>query len=172
MPNSPCSLPPPYWTVSPTTVSAGASIISRRPTAVLDRLHLITSVMNALDAVSLPKGYSDAEAISAAPRSATDWRPDAGIHPRWEHYLRDIGPACLRGVPIRDPISRRIVGFWISRAGPGSMIRAVAWPRRRPPDRGRMRALASSERDGDTRGYWSQARRFQLGVLAMGGNVC
>jgi signal transduction histidine kinase len=141
---------------------------------VLERLASDSSVMNALDAVSLAPGYSYAEEFVGTNGIGTALETGRPAFIRGgEHYLGTLGRLACAGVPIRDPISRRIVGLldltcWAGQSDPLQFALAKTAASQIED---RMRALAHESETALLERYLEQARRFPLGVLAIGGDV-
>ena len=91
----------------------------------------------------------------------------------YEHYVGTLTRLSCAGAPIRDPISRRIVGVldltcWAGKSDPVQFALAKTAANQIED---RMRALAHESETALLEAYLEQARRFPLGVLAIGGDV-
>jgi signal transduction histidine kinase len=141
---------------------------------VLQRLASDPSMMNALDKVRLAPGYSYAEEFVGTNGIGTALENG---HPTFirgdEHYVGTLTRLACAGAPIRDPISRRIVGVldltcWAGKSDPVQFALAKTAANQIED---RMRALAHESETALLEAYLEQARRFPLGVLAIGGDV-
>jgi hypothetical protein len=141
---------------------------------VLQRLASDPSMMNALDKVRLAPGYSYAEEFVGTNGIGTALENG---HPTFirgdEHYVGTLTRLACAGAPIRDPISRRIVGVldltcWAGKSDPVQFALAKTAANQIED---RMHALAHESETALLEAYLEQARRFPLGVLAIGGDV-
>src|SRR5260370_36116740 len=130
-------------------------------------------MMRALDVVRLAPGYSYAEEFVG--RTGIGAALETG-HPTFirgdEHYVGTLARLACAGAPIRDPISRRIVGLldltcWAGQSDPLQFALAKTAANQIED---RMRALAHESERALLEAYLEQARRFPLGVLAIGGD--
>jgi signal transduction histidine kinase len=141
---------------------------------VLQRLASDPSMMNALDKVRLAPGYSYAEEFVGTNGIGTALENGQPTFIRGdEHYVGTLTRLACAGAPIRDPISRRIVGVldltcWAGKSDPVQFALAKTAATQIED---RMRALAHESETALLEAYLEQARRFPLGVLAIGGDV-
>jgi signal transduction histidine kinase len=141
---------------------------------VLQRLASDASIMNALDTVRLAPGYSYAEEFVGTNGIGTALETGHATFIRGdEHYHGTLTRLACAGAPIRDPISRRIIGVldltcWAGQSDPLQFALAKAAANQIED---RMRALAHESETALLEAYLEQARRFPLGVLAIGGDV-
>jgi len=141
---------------------------------VLRRLASDASMMNALDEVRLAPGYSYAEEFVGTNGIGTALETGQPTFIRGEeHYVGTLGRLACAGAPIRDPISGRIVGVldltcWAGNSDPVQFALAKMAANQIED---RMRALAHESETALLEAYLEQARRFPLGVLAIGGDV-
>src|SRR3954454_21543191 len=78
---------------------------------VLERKAAEVSILNALDAISLAPGYSLAEEVAGTNGIGTALETGGPAFIRGgEHYVGMFTGFACAGAPIRDPISRRIIG--------------------------------------------------------------
>lgn len=156
------------------SAQAVSLILTSSDGLVLQRLASDASMMNALDEVRLAPGYSYAEEFVGTNGIGTAL--EIG-HPTFirgdEHYIGTLGRLACAGAPIRDPISRRIVGVldltcWAGQSDPVQFALAKTAANQIED---RMRALAHESETALLEAYLEQARRFPLGVLAIGGDV-
>ena len=125
--------------------------------------------------VRLAPGYSYAEEFVGTNGIGTALETG---HPTFirgdEHYVGTLARLACAGAPIRDPISRRIIGVldltcWAGQSDPLQF----AGGQDRRPTRSRT-GCARWPIESETallEAYLEQARRFPLGVLAIGGDV-
>jgi signal transduction histidine kinase len=141
---------------------------------VLQRLASDAGMMNALDRVRLAPGYSYAEEFIGTNGIGTAVETGRPTFIRGdEHYVGTLTRLACAGAPIRDPISRRIVGVldltcWAGQCDPVQFALAKTAATQIED---RMRALAHESERALLEAYLEQARRFPLGVLAIGGDV-
>jgi signal transduction histidine kinase len=156
------------------SAQAVSLILTSSDGLVLQRLASDASIMNALDTVRLAPGYSYAEEFVGTNGIGTALETG---HPTFirgdEHYVGTLTRLACAGAPIRDPISRRIVGVldltcWAGQSDPLQFALAKTAANQIED---RMRALAHESERALLEAYLEQARRFPLGVLAIGGDV-
>ncbi|HXL62517.1 MAG TPA: GAF domain-containing protein, partial [Mycobacterium sp.] len=128
---------------------------------VLQRLASDASIMNALDTVRLAPGYSYAEEFVGTNGIGTALETG---HPTFirgdEHYHGTLTRLACAGAPIRDPISRRIVGLldltcWAGQSDPLQFALAKTAANQIED---RMRALAHESETALLEAYLEQAR--------------
>jgi transcriptional regulator of acetoin/glycerol metabolism len=145
-------------TTQDVTTEAMTVILTSADGVVMGRSASEGAFMKALDSVSLSPGYSYAEEFAGTNGIGTT--------------LETGRPACA-GAPIRDPITQRLVGVvdltcWASRSNP-ILLPLVKSLGSQIEDR--MRESAHASEIALLEAYHNQARRFPLGVLAIGGDV-
>jgi sigma-54 dependent transcriptional regulator, acetoin dehydrogenase operon transcriptional activator AcoR len=141
---------------------------------VLERTAAEVSVLNAWDTTSIAPGYSMTEEAAGTNGIGTALETGQPAFIRGgEHYVAMwFGFACA-GSPIRDPISRRVIGvvnLSCLAVESDPLLLALATSAARQIE-DRMRVVA---REGETallEAYLQQARRSSSGVLAIGGDV-
>ena len=149
-------------------------ILTSADGVVLQRAVSEGTFMKALDSVSLAPGYSYAEEFAGTNGIGTALETGQPAFIRGsEHFVGMLGRLACAGAPIRDPISQRVVGVvdltcWASHSDP--LLFALAksggsWTEER------MKASAHESETALVDAYHRQARRFPLGVLAIGGDV-
>ena len=149
-------------------------ILTASDGVVLHRLASDTGMMNALDQVRLAPGYSYAEEFVGTNGIGTALETGQPTFIRGdEHYIGTLGRLACAGAPIRDPISRRVVGVldltcWAGNSDPVQFALAKMAANQIED---RMRALTHESETALLEAYLEQSRRFPLGVLAIGGDV-
>ncbi len=149
-------------------------ILTSADGVVLQRAVSEGTFIQALDSVSLAPGYSYAEEFAGTNGIGTALETGQPAFIRGsEHFVGKLGRLACAGAPIRDPISQRVVGVvdltcWASHSDP--MLFALAksagsWTEER------MKASAHESETALVDAYHRQARRFPLGLLAIGGDV-
>ncbi|MGQ4598415.1 GAF domain-containing protein [Nocardia sp. R6R-6] len=141
---------------------------------VLERVTSEPAIMRALDEVQLARGYSYAEEFVGTNGIGTalaTGRPTLIFGD--EHYLGPLGSLACAGTPIRDPISRRIVGVldltcWAGRSDP--LLLALARSAGSQIE-DRMSALATETEAALLEAYLRQCRRYPSGVVAVGDDI-
>lgn len=149
-------------------------ILTSADGVVLERLASDATIVKALDAVRLAPGYSYAEKFVGTNGigTALEIARPTYIH-GGEHYLGTLGRLACAGSPIRDPMTRRMVGVidltcWAAQSNP--LLYALAKSAGNQIE-DRMRALANESETALLEAYLQHCRRFPLGVLAIGGDV-
>jgi signal transduction histidine kinase len=149
-------------------------ILTSSDGVVLQRMASNARMMNALDSVRLAPGYSYSEEFVGTNGIGTALETGQPTFIRGEeHYVGTLGRLACAGAPIRDPISRRIVGVldltcW---AGHSDPVQFALAKMAASQIEDRMRARAHESETALLEAYLEQARRFPLGVLAIGGDV-
>jgi signal transduction histidine kinase len=149
-------------------------ILTSADGVVLQRVASDPTIMNALDTVRLAPGFSYAEEFVGTNGIGTALETGRPTFIRGgEHYVGTLGGLACAGVPILDPLTRRIVGLvdltcWDGQSDP--MLFALARSAGSQIEV-RMSALAHESETALLRAYQEQTRRFPLGVLAIGGEV-
>jgi transcriptional regulator of acetoin/glycerol metabolism len=141
---------------------------------VLERTAAEVSILNALDTVSLVPGYSLAEEVAGTNGIGTALETGRPAFIRGgEHYVAMFTGFSCAGTPIRDPISRKVIGaINLSCRADESypLLLALATSAGRQIE-DRMRAVAHEGETALLEAYLQQARRSSGGVLAIGGDV-
>ncbi len=156
------------------TTEAMTVILTSADGVVMERSASEGAFMKALDSVSLAPGYSYAEEFAGNNGIGTALETGRPVFIRGgEHFVGPLGQLACAGAPIRDPITRRLVGVvdltcWASRSNP-VLLPLVKSLGSQIEDR--MRESAHASEIALLEAYHNQARRFPLGVLAIGGDV-
>jgi transcriptional regulator of acetoin/glycerol metabolism len=156
------------------TTEAMTVILTSADGVVIERSASEAAFMKALDSVSLAPGYSYAEEFAGTNGIGTTLETGRPTFIRGgEHFVGSLGELACAGAPIRDPITQRLVGVVdltcrASRSNP-VLLPLVTSLGSQIEDRMRESAHASEIALLDA--YQHQARRFPLGVLAIGGDV-
>ena len=141
---------------------------------VLERSAAEVSVLNALDTISLAPGYSLAEEVAGTNGIGTALETGRPAFIRGgEHYVGMFTGFACAGSPIRDPITRRVIGAvnlscLADESDP--LLFALATSASRHIE-DRMRVVAHEGETALLEAYSQQARRSSSGVLAIGGDV-
>ena len=141
---------------------------------ILDRIAPNSTIERMLDDVRLARGYSYAEEFTGTNGIGTaleTGRP-AFIQGS-EHYVGTLGRLACAGSPIREPITRRIVGVidltcWADKADPLLFVLAKSAGSQIED---RMNAAKNETETALLDAYLKQSRRYPAGVLAIGGDV-
>jgi transcriptional regulator of acetoin/glycerol metabolism len=156
------------------TIDAMSVILTSADGVVMERSASERAFMKALDSVSLAPGYSYAEEFAGTNGIGTALETGRPAFIRGgEHFVGPLGELACAGAPIRDPITQRLVGVvdltcWASRSNP-VLLPLVKSLGSQIEDR--IRESAHASEIALLEAYRNQARRFQLGVLAIGGDV-
>jgi signal transduction histidine kinase len=156
------------------TAQAVSAILTSADGVVLQRVAFDMTIMNALDTVRLAPGYSYAEEFVGTNGIGTTLETGRPTFIRGdEHYVGTLGGLACAGSPIRDPLTGRIVGVvdltcWAGQSDP--LMFALAKSAGSQIE-DRMSALAHESETALLEAYRQEARRFPLGVLAIGGDV-
>ncbi len=141
---------------------------------VIERTAAQLSILDALDRVSLAPGYSLAEDVAGTNGigTAIETGQPAFIS-GGEHYVSMFTGFACAGAPIRDPITRRLIGAvnLSCRADESDplLLALATGASRRIEDR--IRAVAHQSETALLEAYLQQTRRTTSGVLAIGGDV-
>jgi sigma-54 dependent transcriptional regulator, acetoin dehydrogenase operon transcriptional activator AcoR len=141
---------------------------------VVERTAPEISVLNAFDTTSIAPGYSLAEEAAGTNGIGTALETGRPAFIRGgEHYVAMwFGFACA-GSPIRDPITRRIIGVvnlsCLSVESDPLLLALATSAAHQIEDR--MRVVAHEGETALLEAYLQQARRSSTGVLAIGGDV-
>ncbi|OBJ06457.1 sigma-54-dependent Fis family transcriptional regulator [Mycobacterium colombiense] len=141
---------------------------------VLERTAAEVSILNALDTVSLIPGYSLAEEVAGTNGIGTALETGRPAFIRGgEHYVAMFTGFACAGSPIRDPITRRVIGAvnlsCLANESDPLLLALATSAGRHIEDRMRVQA-----HEGETallEAYLQQTRRSTSGVLAIGGDV-
>ncbi|MDT5182896.1 MAG: hypothetical protein QOI29_1054 [Mycobacterium sp.] len=153
---------------------AVSAILTSADGLVLQRVASDVSILNVLDTVLLAPGYSYAEQFIGTNGIGTALQTGQPTFIRGdEHYAGTLGRLACAGSPIHDPITGRVVGVvdLTCSAGQSDPLLFALAKRAGSQIQDRMSALAHESETALLAAYREQARRFPLGVLAIGGDV-
>ncbi|OBF62441.1 siderophore-interacting protein [Mycobacterium sp. 852002-53434_SCH5985345] len=149
-------------------------ILTSTDAVVVERTAAEVSILNALDRVSLIPGYSLAEEVAGTNGIGTaleTGRP--AFICGGEHFVAMFTGFACAGSPIRDPITRRVIGTvnlsCLADESDPLLLALATSAGRQIEDR--MRAVAHQGETALLEAYLQQARRSSSGVLAIGGDV-
>lgn len=149
-------------------------ILTSTDGVVVERAAAQVSILNALDTVSLIPGYSLAEEVAGTNGIGTALETGRPAFIRGgEHYVAVFSGFACAGSPIRDPISRRVIGAvnLSCRADESRpLLLALATSAGRQIE-DRLRVVAHEGETALLEAYLRQTRRSSSGVLAIGGDV-
>lgn len=141
---------------------------------VLDRIAADSEIEHMLDDVRLARGYSYAEEFAGTNGigTALETGKPAFIQGS-EHYVGTLGQLACAGSPIREPVTRRILGVidltcWARQADPLLFVLAKSAGSQIED---RLRAMNNETETALLDAYLKQSRRYPGGVLAIGGDV-
>lgn len=141
---------------------------------VLDRIAADSKIERMLDDVRLARGYSYAEEFAGTNGigTALETGQPAFIQGS-EHYVGTLGRLACAGSPIREPVTRRILGVidltcWAKHADPLLFVLAKSAGSQIED---RIRAMNNETETALLDAYLKQSRRYPGGVLAIGGDV-
>jgi transcriptional regulator of acetoin/glycerol metabolism len=141
---------------------------------VLDRIAADSKFERMLDDVRLARGYSYAEEFAGTNGigTALETGKPAFIQGS-EHYVGTLGRLACAGSPIREPVTRRVVGVidltcWAKQADPLLFVLAKSAGSQIED---RIRAMNNETETALLDAYLKQSRRYPAGVLAIGGDV-
>lgn len=141
---------------------------------VLDRIAPDAKIERMLDNVRLARGYSYAEEFAGTNGigTALETGQPAFIQGS-EHYVGTLGRLACAGSPIREPVTRRILGVidltcWARQADPLLFVLAKSAGSQIED---RIRAMNNETETALLDAYLKQSRRYPAGVLAIGGDV-
>src|ERR1700744_5890033 len=141
---------------------------------VVERTAPEVSILKALDTVSLVPGYSLAEEVAGTNGIGTALETGRPAFIRGgAHYVGMFPGFACAGSPIRDPITRRVIGAvnlscMADESDPLLLALATSAGRQIAD---RMRAVAHEGESALLEAYLQQTRRSSGGVLAIGGDV-
>jgi signal transduction histidine kinase len=153
---------------------AVSAILTSADGLVLQRVASDASILNVLDTVRLAPGYSYAEEFIGTNGIGTALQTGQATLIRGdEHYAGTLGRLACAGSPIRDPITGRVVGVvdLTCSAGQSDPLLFALAKSAGSQIQDRMSALAHESETALLAAYREHARRFPLGVLAIGGDV-
>ncbi|MGV0715062.1 helix-turn-helix domain-containing protein [Mycolicibacterium sp. XJ662] len=141
---------------------------------VVERTAAEVSILHALDKVGLAPGFSLAEQVAGTNGIGTTLETALPAFIRGgEHYVAMFTGFTCAGAPIRDPVTRRLIGAvnlscLADQSDP--LLLALATSASRQIE-DRMREVARARETALLEAYLRQARRSSRGVLAIGGDV-
>jgi sigma-54 dependent transcriptional regulator, acetoin dehydrogenase operon transcriptional activator AcoR len=141
---------------------------------VLERVVADPAILRALDAVRLARGYSYSEQFAGTNGIGTTLETGAPTFIQGsEHYVDTLGRLACAGSPIRDPITRRVIGVvdltcWANQSDPLLFVLAKSAGSQIED---RLSALKNDSETALLDAYLKQSRRYPGGVLAIGGEV-
>jgi transcriptional regulator of acetoin/glycerol metabolism len=141
---------------------------------VVERTAAEVSILKALDTISLAPGYSLAEEVAGTNGIGTTLETGRPAFIRGgEHYVSMFTGFACAGSPIRDPITRRVIGAvnlsCLADESDPLLLALATSASRQIEDR--MRVVAHEGETALLEVYLQQARRSSSGVLAIGGDV-
>ncbi|WP_304528447.1 sigma-54-dependent Fis family transcriptional regulator [Mycobacterium sp. E2479] len=141
---------------------------------VVERTAPQVSILNALDRVSLVPGYSLAEEVAGTNGIGTALETGRPAFIRGgEHYVTMFTGFACAGSPIRDPITRRVIGAvnlsCLADESDPLLLALAASAGRQIEDR--MRLVAHEGETALLETYLQQTGHSSSGVLAIGGDV-
>jgi sigma-54 dependent transcriptional regulator, acetoin dehydrogenase operon transcriptional activator AcoR len=141
---------------------------------VLHRIAADAQIERMLDDVHLARGYSYAEEFAGTNGIGTTLETGQPAFIRGsEHYVGTLGRLACAGSPIREPVTRRILGVidltcWASQSDPLLFVLAKSAGSQIED---RIRAMNNETETALLDAYLQQSRRYPAGVLAIGGDV-
>ncbi|HVQ52092.1 MAG TPA: GAF domain-containing protein, partial [Mycobacterium sp.] len=141
---------------------------------VLDRIAPDSKIERMLDDVRLARGYSYAEEFAGTNGIGTALETGKPTFIQGsEHYVGTLGRLACAGSPIREPVTRRILGVidltcWAKQADPLLFVLAKSACSQIED---RIRAMNNETETALLDAYLKQSRRYPAGVLAIGGDV-
>lgn len=141
---------------------------------VLERVVADPTILRVLDAVRLAQGYSYAEEYAGTNGIGTTLETGTPTFIQGsEHYVGTLGRLACAGSPIRDPITRRVLGVvdltcWANQSDPLLFVLAKSAGSQIED---RLSALKNESETALLDAYLKQSRRYPGGVLAIGGEV-
>lgn len=141
---------------------------------VVERTAAEVCILDALDTVSLVPGYSLAEEVAGTNGIGTALETGQPAFIRGgEHYVAMFTGFACAGSPIRDPMTRRVIGAvnlsCLADESDPLLLALAASAGRQIEDR--MRAVTHEGETALLEAYLQQTRRSSRGVLAIGGDV-
>ncbi len=141
---------------------------------VLDRIVTDRALLDTLDEVQLARGYSYAEQVTGTNGIGTSLEAGRATFIRGgEHYVGVLTSLACAGTPIRDPVTRRVIGVvnltsWASESDPLQFALAKNVG---VQIEDRLSALKSEGTAMLLEAYHRQTRRHPGRVLAIGGDL-
>ncbi|RDH77479.1 GAF domain-containing protein [Mycolicibacterium moriokaense] len=141
---------------------------------VLERVAANPAILQALDDVHLARGYSYAEEYAGTNGIGTALETGKPTFIQGgEHYIGTLGRLSCAGSPVRDPITRRVLGVvdltcWARESDPLLFVLAKSAGSQIED---RLRTLRNEYESALLDAYLNQSRRYPGGVLAVGGEV-
>jgi sigma-54 dependent transcriptional regulator, acetoin dehydrogenase operon transcriptional activator AcoR len=141
---------------------------------VLERVAADPRLLRALDDVRLARGYSYAEEFTGTNGIGTTLETAQPTFIQGsEHYVGILGRLSCAGSPIRDPITRRMIGVvdltcWAHQCDPLLFVLAKSAGSQIED---RISALKTQREAALLDAYLKHTRRYPGGVLAIGGDV-
>ena len=141
---------------------------------VLDRIAADSKIERMLDDVYLARGYSYAEEFAGTNGIGTTLETGRPSFIQGsEHYVGTLGRLACAGSPIREPVTRRILGVvdltcWAKQADPLLFVLAKSAGSQIED---RICAMNNETETALLDAYLKQSRRYPAGVLAIGGDV-
>lgn len=170
-----CAAAPVLQSVTDDLAAHAVSIVlTSTNSVVLERSAAEVSILHALDKIGLAPGYSLAEEVAGTNGIGTTLETAQPAFIRGgEHYVAMFTGFTCAGAPIRDPITRRLIGAvnlscLASQSDP--LLQALATSASRQIE-DRMRDVARATETALLEAYLRQTRRYSRGVLAIGGDV-
>jgi transcriptional regulator of acetoin/glycerol metabolism len=141
---------------------------------ILDRIAADAKIERMLDDVRLARGYSYAEQFAGTNGIGTTLETGKPAFIQGsEHYVGTLGRLACAGAPIREPVTRRILGVidltcWAKQADPLLFVLAKSAGSQIED---RICAMNNETETALLDAYLKQSRRYPAGVLAIGGDV-
>jgi transcriptional regulator of acetoin/glycerol metabolism len=141
---------------------------------ILDRIAADSKIERMLDDVRLARGYSYAEQFAGTNGIGTTLETGKPAFIQGsEHYVGTLGRLACAGAPIREPVTRRILGVidltcWAKQADPLLFVLAKSAGSQIED---RICAMNNETETALLDAYLKQSRRYPAGVLAIGGDV-
>ena len=149
-------------------------LLTSTDAVVLERTAAEVSILNAWDTISLAPGYRMAEEAAGTNGIGTTLETGRPAFIRGgEHYVAMLFGFACAGSPIRDPITRRVIGvinLSCLAVESDPLLLALATSAARQIE-DRMRVVAHEGETALLEAYLHQGRRSSSGVLAIGGDV-
>jgi len=149
-------------------------ILTSADGVVLERIAPNSTIRRVLDDVRLARGYSYAEEFTGTNGIGTTLETGSPCFIRGsEHYVGTLGRLACAGSPIRDPITRKVLGVidltcWARQSDPLLFVLAKSAGSQIED---RLSALKNDCETALLDAYLKQSRRYPGGVLAIGGDV-
>ncbi|WP_327389818.1 sigma-54-dependent Fis family transcriptional regulator [Mycolicibacterium stellerae] len=156
------------------SAQAVSVVLTSADGVVLDRIAADSKISRTLDNVRLARGYSYAEEFAGTNGIGTALETGQPVFIQGsEHYVGTLGRLACAGSPIREPVTRRVVGVidltcWAKQADPLLFVLAKSAGSQIED---RMRAMNNETETALLDAYLKQSRRYPAGVLAIGGDV-